>query len=428
MDTIFALATARGKAGVAVVRISGARARSGLAAMVGQFPPPRQAGVRKIWLGDDVLDQALVIWFESGASFTGEEVVELHLHGSPAIIGAVLRHLAGIDGFRMAEAGEFTRRALMNGCLDLTQVEGLSDLIAAETEAQRRQAMRVFSGRIGEKCASWKQVITRAMALLTAVIDFSDEEIPDSLRSEVGAMIGAVLDDLYRERDGFGAAERIRDGFEVAIIGKPNVGKSTLLNRIAGRSAALTSDRAGTTRDVIEIRLDISGIPVTLLDTAGIRASDDPLEAMGIDLALERAKAADLRIFLAETPGEVPPFTLDPHDIVLVAKDDVGATGGQGISGLTGAGVEALMARLTGRFSGELANAGTITRERHRTAIVSAIGALEVFCGKIARPGVGEELLMEELRVAASAMDVLLGRFDIEDLLGEIFSSFCIGK
>lgn len=428
MDTIYALATARGKAGVAVVRVSGPAARSGILPFVGSFPEARKAGVRSFCDGGQRLDEALVLWFPEGQSFTGEEVVELHLHGSPAIVQAVLSRLGHVTGFRMAEAGEFTRRALENGRLDLAQVEGLSDLIAAETEAQRRQAMRLFSGELGQRAEAWRARILRAAALLEAVLDFADEDVPVDVRPEVIALVEDVIADLEREKAGFPVAERIRDGFEVAIVGAPNAGKSTLLNRLAGREAALTSEHAGTTRDVIEIRMDLASLPVTLLDTAGLRDAQDPVEAMGIARARERALAADLRVYLV-SPGETPlGIVAGPDDLVVQGKADLGAvSSGLAISGKTGEGVDVLICKIGEVLARRAASAATITRVRHRNTVELAIAALRQALAVISIEG-NEELAADSLRRAIDGMDDLVGRIGVEDLLGEIFSSFCIGK
>lgn len=427
MDTIFALATARGKAGVAVVRVSGPAARMAALGLVGSLPEPRVAALRVVRRGDDVLDRALMLWFEAGRSFTGEDVVEFHLHGSPAIVAAVLDALAAMDGLRLAEPGEFTRRALMNDCLDLAQVEGLADLISAETEAQRRQAMRVFSGVLGAHAERWRRQVLRATALIEAVIDFADEDVPVDVRPEVEMLVTAVMDDLQREVAGYGAAERIRDGFEVAIVGAPNSGKSTLLNRLAGREAAITSDVAGTTRDVIEVRMDLYGLPVTFLDTAGLRETEDVVESIGIRRALERAERADLRIFLVD-PGVGTNVMLvpSPEDIVVTGKSDI--SGGVGVSGLTGAGVDDLMNRVHAVLSRRAGDDALITRLRHRNAVAGAIQALDSALVRVRSGQDSEELVAEDLRTAVRALDSLLGRIDVEDVLGEIFSAFCIGK
>ncbi|MCB2135361.1 MAG: tRNA uridine-5-carboxymethylaminomethyl(34) synthesis GTPase MnmE, partial [Rhodobacteraceae bacterium] len=412
MDTIYALASARGKAGVAVIRISGPEAMSAVRAIVGDPPAPRHAVLRKLRLGGEVLDEALVLTFEKGASFTGEATVELQLHGAPATVAAVLAALAGLPGLRQAEAGEFTRQALENGCLDLAQVEGLADLIEAETEVQRRQALRVLTGAVGERAESWRRDLIRAAALLEATIDFADEDVPVDVRPEVSGLLAKVAGDLAQEIKGFGAAERIRDGFEVAIVGQPNAGKSTLLNALAGREAAITSDVAGTTRDVIEVRMDLGGLAVTFLDTAGLRESADVVESIGIDRALDRAKAADLRIFLLDG-GPPPLLDPEPGDILVRGKADLGraveAAGDLAVSGKTGQGLPELIGRVGRAFADRAAGAGIITRERHRLAISRALGALESAQGELSSAGDRTEIAAEYLRQAVRALDSLVG-------------------
>ena len=428
MDTIYATATARGRSGVAVIRVSGPLALTAGQTLCRTLPPPRQAALRRLSWQGEVLDEALVLTFAKGASFTGEDVVELQVHGGPAVVSAVLRALADQPGLRLAEPGEFTRRALENGVLDLAQVEGLADLIDAETEAQRRQAVRVLSGSVGQRVEGWRRDLIRAGALLEATIDFADEEVPVDVSPEVLALIDGLMADLGREAAGVQAAERIRDGFEVAIVGAPNAGKSTLLNQLAGREAAITSDIAGTTRDVIEVRMEIAGLAVTFLDTAGLRETEDRLEKAGIDRALSRAQAADLRLFLMDgssTPGLMPLA----DDLVVVGKaDTLSGVEGLAVSGLTGAGVPELLARIGGILERRVASAGALIRERHRLAVTTAIAALAESRAEVVREDSRVELAAEHLRRAVRALDALVGRVDVDDLLGEIFASFCIGK
>ena len=424
MDTIYALASARGKAGVAVIRLSGPMAHAAVVHLAGSLPPLRQASLRRLrWQGEE-LDQALVLCFGARASFTGEDVAELHLHGSVAVVQSVLRVLGQLDGLRLAEPGEFTRRALENGCLDLAQVEGLADLIDAETEAQRRQALRVLSGAIGKRAEGWRAKLVRAAALIEATIDFADEDVPVDVTPEVLSLLDAVRDELQVERAGARASERIREGFEVAILGAPNAGKSTLLNALAGREAAITSDVAGTTRDVIEVRMEIDGLAVTLLDTAGLRDTDDRVERIGIARAMERAEAADLRVFLT-SDEPISGIEPRPDDIVVSGKADLT---GQGISGKTGQGVAELIARIGEILQGRVANAATVTRERHRLALDRAIRAMESARIEVEKGADRAELAAAELRVAIRALESLVGRVDVENLLDEIFASFCIGK
>ncbi len=428
MDTIYATATARGRSGLAVVRISGPEAFAAAGALCTSLPKARVVGLRRLSWAGDLLDEALVLTFDKGASFTGEAVVELHLHGGVAVVGAVLRALADQPGLRLAEPGEFTRRALENGVLDLTQVEGLADLIDAETEAQRRQAVRVLSGSVGARVDPWRRDLIRAGALLEATIDFADEEVPVDVAPEVLALIDGLMADLGREAAGVSAAERIRDGFEVAIVGAPNAGKSTLLNRLAGREAAITSDIAGTTRDVIEVRMEVDGLAVTFLDTAGLRETEDVLEQAGIDRALARAQGADLRVFLGDGP-DLPGLTAQADDLVVIGKSDtISGFDGLAVSGLTGAGVTELLARIGGILQNRVASAGALVRERHRLAVTGALTALAEARAEVLRENQRVELAADHLRRAVRALDALVGRVDVDDLLGEIFASFCIGK
>lgn len=426
MDTIFALATAQGRAGIAVVRISGPAAESCVARLTSNVPATR--GLRR--LTDErgaLLDEALILRFEAGKSFTGEPVVELHLHGSPAVVSAVLRVLGDIDGLRQAEAGEFTRRALENGRLNLAEVEGLADLIDAETESQRKQAVRVFSGALGALADGWRVKLVRAAALLEATIDFADEDVPVDVSPEVKTLLSEVSVEMRRESEGVRIAERVRDGFEVAIIGAPNVGKSTLLNRLAGRDVAITSEIAGTTRDVIEVRMDLDGLPVTLLDTAGLRDTDDVVEALGVGRARARSEQADMRIHLVLNENDGP---IDPgeDDLVVLGKADVQSGSGLAVSGTTGAGVDALIEQITDRLQHKVGSIGIAMRERHRTAMLRAIQYMED-AQQAMEDDIGmTDLVAEDLRSAIRAVDSIVGRVDVEQVLDEIFSSFCIGK
>jgi tRNA modification GTPase len=375
----------------------------------------------------DLVDEALVLRFADGKSFTGEDVVELHLHGSPAVVSAVLHILGDDPAMRPAEAGEFTRRALTNGRLDLAQVEGLADLIDAETESQRRQAVRVFSGALGEIADSWRKRLIRAAALLEATIDFVDEDVPVDVVPEVRDLLQAVRSEMAREAAGVRMAERLRDGFEVAIVGAPNVGKSTLMNRLARRDVAITSEIAGTTRDVIEVRLDLDGIPVTLLDTAGLRDTDDLVESLGVARARARAEQADMRVhMLLDAP--VPSHDLAAGDIYVRAKADTGAGGGLAVSGLSGMGVEALIALISGELGRRVASVGLAMRERHRVALLRAVTSLDDAGAWLDAEHGMLDLIAEDLRTAIRAVDSLVGRVDVEQVLDEIFSSFCIGK
>ncbi len=427
MDTIFALATAQGRAGVSVIRVSGPLAFDAAQVLCGDVPRPRRAAVRKLRdASGGLIDEALVLSFSGPSSFTGEDVVELQVHGSVAVVRSCLKELGAIEGCRLAEPGEFTRRALENNRLDLAQVEGLADLIDAETDAQRRQAVRVFSGALGEKVEIWRRDLIRAAALLEATIDFADEDVPVDVSPEVSALLTATASDITAEINGSFVAERIRTGFEVAIIGAPNVGKSTLLNRLAGRDAAITSEIAGTTRDVIEVRMDLGGLPVTFLDTAGLRDSEDQIEAIGVERAVARAKGADLRVFLNE--GGILRISPGPEDIVLVPKQDTPLSGVRGVSGRTGQGVNELIEDIRQVLLNRTSDAGIATHERHRVAMERALAGLNAAQEIVGRGPELYDIAAEELRFAIRALEALVGRIDVENLLDEIFASFCLGK
>lgn len=425
MDTIFALASAQGRAGVSVIRLSGPDSKAVVLKLVSSLPNDRVAGLRtlKDEVGDP-LDQALVLGFDAPHSFTGEDVVELHLHGSIAVVQSVLRVLGDSGLARLAEPGEFTRRALENGKMDLAQVEGLADLIESETEAQRKQALRVVTGHLGALVERWRASLIRAAALIEATIDFVDEDVPVDVSPEVRVLLSGVKSDLIGEIAGSKVAERIRVGFEVAIVGAPNVGKSTLLNAMAGRDAAITSTVAGTTRDVIEVRMELNGLPVTMLDTAGLRIGQDTVEAIGIDRALKRAGDADLRVFLA-TADEQLPLVQQPDDLRVSPKADIH---GEGVSGKTGQGVADLLGKVQAVLESRSSQAGLATHERHRIAMQSTLSTLDTVVPLVDQGPEYYDIAAEELRTAIRSLEALVGRIDVENLLDEIFSSFCLGK
>ena len=430
-DTIFALATARGRAGVAVVRISGPMAWETASSLLDDLPNPKRPAVRVIRSqGGEAIDEALVLVFDHGASFTDERVVELHLHGSSAVIAAVLKELSALPNVRMAEAGEFTRRALENGRLDLAQVEGLADLIDAETEAQRRQALKVMRGSLSEKAMKWREELMRAVALLEVTIDFADEEVPVDVTPEVLSLISSARVEMQKEAEGGRISEQIRDGFEVAIVGRPNVGKSTLLNALSKREAAITSSVAGTTRDVIEVRMDLDGLPITLLDTAGLRETSDEIEILGVERGMARATAADLRVFLLDAEEVVEGLGVEVQtgDIVAYGKADLQTASGLAVSGVTGAGVNELLSILSSELENRAAGASSAVRERHRVALLRGVDALNRAEEHLNSGSEWSEFSAEEMRQALRALDSLIGRVDVESILGVIFSSFCIGK
>jgi tRNA modification GTPase len=426
MDTIFALASARGKAGVAVLRVSGPGAKAAAEALTGAEVPARRPVLRDLKGHDGgLIDRALVIAFDAGASFTGEAVVEFQTHGSLAVIAALEAELGRIPGLRPAAPGEFTRRALENERLDLTQVEGLADLIEAETEAQRRQALRVADGALRAKSDGWRRDLIRAAALIEATIDFADEEVPTDVTPEVLDLTGGLLATLEAEIAGTKIAERVRDGFEVAIIGKPNLGKSTLLNALAGREAAITSEIAGTTRDVIEVRMDLRGLPVTFLDTAGLRETEDPVEQLGVDRARQRAELADLRVLLIE-PGE--DAVSGPDDLLRTAKGDLRPETPGAISGATGLGVTELIDEIAERLAARTAAIQTATHARQRLSIEGAVTYITAARTELGDKDSRAEVVSENLHQAIRALDLLIGQVDVEHVLDEIFASFCLGK
>lgn len=427
MDTIFALASAPGKAGISIVRLSGPLAINVAEKLTKSKLKEKQPNLRVIYDSDNhFIDQALILIFSKPYSFTGENVVEFHLHGSSAVVSSVIKLLGNFKGLRSAEAGEFTRCALENGKIDLAQVEGLADLIDAETDAQHKQAARIFNGALGEKTKEWRAKLVKAGALLVATLDFADEEVPEEVTPEVEKLINMVLSDLDKEIIGVQTAERIRSGFEVAIVGAPNLGKSTLLNYLVGRDAAITSNVSGTTRDVIEVKLDLRGLPVTILDTAGIRKSDDKVEEIGISRALERSSLSDLRIVLTED-GEYPVgLKKRDTDIICIAKDDQGNRGG--VSGKTGAGIDRLKNNIWDILNGKAQYVGIATRERHKSSMVNAKKFLGNAVVSLRDGPEYYDITAEEIRAATSALDSLIGRIGVEDVLDEVFSSFCLGK
>ena len=427
MDTIFALASAPGKAGKSIVRLSGPLAINVAEKLTKSKLKEKQPNLRVIYDSDNhFIDQALILIFRKPYSFTGENVVEFHLHGSSAVVSSVIKLLGNFKGLRSAEAGEFTRCALENGKIDLAQVEGLADLIDAETDAQHKQAARIFNGALGEKTKEWRAKLVKAGALLVATLDFADEEVPEEVTPEVEKLINMVLSDLDKEIIGVQTAERIRSGFEVAIVGAPNLGKSTLLNYLVGRDAAITSNVSGTTRDVIEVKLDLRGLPVTILDTAGIRKSDDKVEEIGISRALERSSLSDLRIVLTED-GEYPVgLKKRDTDIICIAKDDQGNRGG--VSGKTGAGIDRLKNNIWDILNDKAQYVGIATRERHKSSMVNAKKFLGNAVVSLRDGPEYYDITAEEIRAATSALDSLIGRIGVEDVLDEVFSSFCLGK
>lgn len=439
-DTILALATAEGRSAIAVLRLSGPACRDILIRVCGEVPLPRRASLRTIRDAEgDILDKALVLSFTAPESFTGEDAAEFHLHGGQAVISAVVRALLETKLCRLAEAGEFSRRAFLNGKIDLTAAEGVADLIDAETEGQRRQAVRQLEGVLAEAVENWRLRLVQAMALLEASLDFSDEgDVPDGLVEQSVAAATAVQGEVISSLADGRRGERLRAGFTVAIIGPPNAGKSTLLNRIAGRDVAIVSPFAGTTRDVIETRCDLDGVPVLFVDTAGLRKTDDPIEKEGVQRARNRAASADLVLHLQainETPesdeacfpgGQAvatlnvgtksdlsPHFKKDEFSIVISAK--------------TGEGIDELLTAVKQHVGVGQSSAALITRERHRGAFTETVEHLERV--KLAGNNyLDPELVAEDMRLALRSLGRVTGRVGVDDILDQLFSGFCIGK
>lgn len=426
MDTIFSLSSAHGKAGVAIIRVSGSKARDSCEKIAGFIPQVGRPILTNLKdkCGEQI-DRGLVLYFPEGSSFTGESTVEYHTHGSVAVIKKVLQELGFHEGHREALPGEFTRRALDNGKLDVSQIEGLSDLINAETEAQRKQAFRVFDGAIGKKVSGWRTSLIKVGSLLEAGIDFSDEEIPPNLYLNAKVLLKGIITDLEKEIKGSKVSERIRTGFEIAILGAPNVGKSTLINAIAGREAAITSEYAGTTRDVIEVRMDLNGLPVTFLDTAGIRETKDKVELIGIERALARAQNADLKVLLVEPNGDPKIIKNEEIDIELNTKSDLT---GVGISGKTGDGIPELLDLITTKIKKMSLGAGVSTHERHRLIMIRAEKALKKCLCELSGGEPRLEIAADELRAALIILEGMIGSVGVEDFLDKIFADFCIGK
>lgn len=416
MSTIYAEATPPGRGGISVVRLSGPDARTIGEALAGPLPLARRAELRSISDGE-LIDRGVVIRFSEGASFTGEEVVEFQIHGAPVVVRrleSALRHL----GARLAEPGEFTRRGLLNGALALSEVEALSDLLSAESEAQRKLAMKVVSGELSRWTEQLRERLVRAGALIEVSLDFADEEVPEDIPGEVFDLLGAVRRDIAVAISGYPAAERMRAGFEVAIIGPPNAGKSSLLNRIAQRDLALVTEIAGTTRDVIELHTELGGLAVTFLDTAGLRDTEDRVEGMGVDRARSRARDADLRIHLSED-GEPVHELLTHGDIVCRSKGDLT---GVGLSAVSGDGIAEMLSEIQQILTAKVAGAGMISRRRQAEALESALVALDV------HSSMSPELVAESVRHASHRLNEVIGRVAPDDYLDEIFARFCIGK
>ena len=428
--TIFAKASGEGVAGVAVIRISGPESWDAIVRLTGKdLPTSRRLSRRWLRSTDGTLiDDALIATFEAGSSFTGEQSAEIHCHGGRAVLDSILSELRSFSGCRPALPGEFTRRSFENGRMDLIEVQGLSDLLQAETEYQRRHALRVMSGAISDRTGKWRAALVRARALIEVTIDWADEEVPEDVSPEVITLIENVQAEISADLKAFNRTERLRRGFEVAIVGPPNSGKSSLLNAIAGRDVALVSDIAGTTRDVIEVRCDLGGVLVNFLDTAGIRETEDQVERAGVERAVERARAADLRILLASADTDASSFiSSEADDLKVWSKIDLSPGDADfAISTKQGIGISELLGAVESRAKKAAESAGSFGHERQRYVLEAVSRSLSVLVETAAE--VDAEVSAEHLRVAIAELDSLTGRRSIEDVLGEVFSTFCVGK
>ena len=435
-DTIFALASAPGRAGVAVLRVSGPATGSCIKSLTGRdIPKARQAVLRSFKARDGrVIDQGLVLWFRAPNSLTGEDVAEFQVHGGRAIVDALGTELGALPGCRPAEPGEFTRRAVENGKYDLTQAEAIADLVAAETETQRRQALRQKEGALGALYEGWRGELVQALAWAEATIDFSDEELPGGVLADARRVSNSVRNNIRAHLADGRRGELVREGLFLTVVGPPNAGKSSLANALAGREVAIVSEMAGTTRDVIEVRMDLGGYSVILADTAGLRAAAESVEAEGVRRALARAETADLVLLLldgsaVDPASDIPKYMVNSSSLTVWNKADLPwpcRREGLAISLKTGAGLVALIAAITAIARERLESAGdtpVLTRPRHRQALTEAVEALDR-----AETARAPELFAEDLRLAVRSIGRITGAVDVEELLDSIFRDFCIGK
>lgn len=433
-DTIFALATPPGRGAVAILRLSGPGVEAALAALGAGGLKPRMASLRDLRHDGEPIDQALVLRFIAPHSYTGEDCAELQLHGGRAVVEAASRALIAL-GLRPAEPGEFTRRAFQNGRMDLAQAEAVADLIDAETAAQKAQALGQLDGALSAAYAGFRRDLLKALSLVEAEIDFPDEEVPDNLARTAGPVLDRLAEDLRSALADADRGRRVRDGYRIVLIGETNAGKSSLFNALVAREAAIVTPIAGTTRDVLDAEIVIDGYAVTLSDTAGLRDSEDPVEAEGVRRARARASGADLRLWV-RGPGECAGAAADyvrPDDLVVLNKADLGAAApvdgfeSLTLSTLTGEGMSALHDWIAARLRRDLSGADfpAVTRERHRRRLVEALAAVEA--GRRALD-VAPEMAGDDLRRAADALSRVTGAIGVEDILGEVFSTFCIGK
>ncbi|MBE7636083.1 tRNA uridine-5-carboxymethylaminomethyl(34) synthesis GTPase MnmE [Sneathiella sp. P13V-1] len=440
MDTVFALASGRGRAGIAVVRLSGPAAFDAVEKLTDKpLPDVRYAAVREVKSLDRsfLIDEAMVLLFKGPHSFTGEDVAEIHLHGGPAIVEALFEQLQSLDGFRPADPGEFTRRAFEHGRMDLTAAEGIGDLVNAETRAQHQQALRQMRGALGEMYSRWREELIGSLAHLEADIDFPDEDLPEGVAGAIRPKIEKLRQEIEAHLADGGRGEKIREGLDVAIIGAPNVGKSSLLNYLAKRDVAIVSDQAGTTRDIVEVHLDLGGYPVTIADTAGIRDAEDLVEQEGVRRAVKRAEEADIIISMTAdgSPNLAENLDLSAGNYIyyyLKNKVDLTDTGARSdgdrefeVSVKFDLGVEAFLKKLTEDVVSllDVSGAPSLTRMRHRQALEECVASLYRF-----DTAPDPELAAEDVRLATRSLGRITGRVDVEDILDVVFGDFCIGK
>ena len=430
-ENIFALSTGLGKAGIAIIRVSGCDALNIAKKLTGVSLIPRVATVCDLRFNQELIDQALVLFFKSGSSYTGENLVEFHIHGGAAVISHLSNVLSTSFDVSIANPGEFTRRALENGRMDISQVEGLLDLINAETKEQKKQSLRMFSGQVGQKSKQWRTKILKSLSLAEIMIDFSDEDVPDSTIKEIKVLINSLVEELEYEMEASKSAALVRDGFDVTIVGQPNVGKSSLLNYLAGKEKAIVSEQAGTTRDIIELSIDLKGFRVNLFDTAGIHCTEDKLEKIGINRALKKAAASHMRVFLLNPNDRAEDFgiVIEPSDLIFCAKSDLQRHKEySGISSATGDGVSDMLNKISNKIIKSDTYSSILINERHQRIIKKTLLILRVVLEEVAILEVRIEIVAENLRLAILELDFLVGKINVEDVLGDIFSSFCIGK
>lgn len=429
-DTIFGCATAYGKSAIAVFRISGKKSWDIVEKLAGDLPH-KERHLEVKWLktpSGDFLDQAMIVIFNENNSFTGEKLAELHIHGSLAVINSINSILSEIPRVRFAEAGEFTQRALKNDRLNLAEIEGLGDLLAAETEAQRRQSLRLLRGEMGKKVEKWREKLLKICALSEAIIDFPEEDIPQNIYNDIKILLDELLKNLTKEIEGIYWAERVRNGFEVAIVGLPNSGKSTLINAIAGRDIAIISETPGTTRDIIELHTEIKGMPITFIDTAGQRDAIDKIEKIGIKKAKERSENADLRIILTEKE-DISEIFYEEGDLIYNSKADIKKESSfPKISGKTHEGIAEMLEKIGEIMSVRANSVGVAVNSRHHYVIKNAIKSLETAKNQLDKADYPIEIIAENLRNGMNALESLIGVIGIEQVLEQIFSKFCIGK